>query len=405
MVILGDWEGRPLAISIKPNCLTISIDGPEEADVFSYDYAGRLWTAFLDGISYRRGLDGRMLARRRGPGNVRERRWLPDDEAAAIQEHVRKITSDIFQAIDTATAHLNTPLPQQGYVGFTQAVSFDRDQADEDVKKYHQIYKPVGILPPDQYMAVILQATEGCSFNTCAFCTLYKDRPFHLKIPEEFQEHAAAVRDFLGDGLSLRRTIFLGDANTLAMPMSKLLPFIEITHQTFDVYQLGGLYAFLDGFSGERKSAKDYAQLAARGLVRVYVGLESGNEALLKFLHKPGTPTDAIRAVQAMKRGGLSVGVIVLLGPGGNQYAQAHVADTIKALKAMRLGQDDIIYFSHLVTDESLPYVQEARQAGLQSLTPEEQVAQGNAIEKGLVFYPKTGKPIISRYDIREFIY
>jgi len=405
VVILGTWEGHPLAISVKPNCLTISIDGPEEADVFSYDYAGRLWTAFLDGISYRRGLDGRMLARWRGPDSNRKRRWLLDEEATAIQGRARHTTNDIFQAIDAEAVHLNTPLPQQGYLGFRRAIAFDLDRAREDAQLYHQIYKPVGILPPDQYMAVILQATEGCSFNTCSFCTFYKNRPFHLKTPDEFQSHAAAVRHFLGDGLSLRRTIFLGDANALAMPMSRLLPLIDIVHRTFDVYELGGLYAFLDGFSGERKSPKDYAQLAERGLVRVYVGLESGSEALLKFLHKPGTPTDAISAVRAMKQGGLAVGVIVLLGPGGHQYAQAHVADTIEALSAMHLGQDDIIYLSELVAGDDLPYAQEARQTGLQPLSPEDQIAQGDAIEQGLIFSPRTGKPIISRYDIREFVY
>jgi radical SAM superfamily enzyme YgiQ (UPF0313 family) len=405
MVILGMWKGRPLTISVKPNCLTLSIDNPAEASVFSYDYAGRLWTAYLDGISYRRGLDGKVIAKWRLPGNTRERRWLAPAEAIQVEETARQTVLALQVALRTGEATLNTPLPQQGQAAFERIIAFDTKRSQADAARYHQIYKPVGILPPDQYMAVVLQVAEGCSFNTCTFCNFYKDRPFHIKSPDEFRTHAEAVRDFLGEGLSLRRTIFLADANALVIPMPRLLPLLDIVHDVYDVTNLGGMYAFLDGFSGEKKAAEDYALLAKKGLVRVYVGLESGNKALLQFLKKPGEPADAIKAVRAMKAGGLAVGVIVLLGAGGHQYAPDHVRDTIEALNAMQLGMDDIIYFSELIADEEMEYAREAYQAGLKPLTPEERIAQGEAIESGLRFSRAGGTPHISRYDIREFVY
>ncbi len=405
MAILGTWKGRPLTISVKPNCLTLSIDNPAEASVFSYDYAGRLWTAYLDSISYRRGLDGKMIAKWRLPGDARERRWLSPAEALQIEETARQTVLALKTALYTGEATLHTPLPPQGQTALERIIAFDAKRSRADAAHYHQIYKPVGILPPDQYMAVVLQATEGCSFNTCTFCNFYKDRPFRIKSPDEFRAHAEAVRDFLGEGLGLRRTIFLGDANALVIPMSRLLPLLDIVHDVYDVTNLGGIYAFLDGFSGEKKSTEDYALLAQKGLVRVYVGLESGNKSLLQFLKKPGEPADAIKAVRAMKAGGLAVGVIILLGAGGQQYASGHVQDTIAVLNAMQLGMDDIIYFSELVVDEGLEYAQDAYQAGLKPLSPEERIAQGEAIERGLRFSHAGGTPHISRYDIREFVY
>jgi hypothetical protein len=405
MVILGTWDGRPIAISIKSNCITISIDGPDDADVFSYDYEGRLWTAYLDGISYRRGLDGKMLAKWRLPDNQRQRRWLLPAEAGQIEAQSRETVAQFYTAAKSAAVELNAPLPPQGHTGFEKIVAFDRDRSQTDTARYAEVYKPVGILPPDQYMAVVLQATEGCSFNTCTFCSFYKNRPFRIKQPEEFRAHAEAVHDFLGAGMSLRRTIFLGDANALVVPMPRLLPLFDITREVFDVEGLGGIYAFLDGFSGEKKSASDYAKLARLGLTRVYVGLESGNEALLKFLKKPGKADDAVKAVRTMKAAGVSVGVIVLLGAGGHQYAEAHTTDTIKIINAMNLGMGDIIYFSELVESEGLAYAQDAYQAGLKPMTPEERIAQQKAIERGLRFSQQNGTPYISRYDIREFIY
>ena len=53
----------------------------------------------------------------------------------------------------------------------------------EDAARFRQIYKPVSILPPDQYLSIVLQATEGCSYNRCTFCTFYRDRPFRIKSP------------------------------------------------------------------------------------------------------------------------------------------------------------------------------------------------------------------------------
>jgi radical SAM superfamily enzyme YgiQ (UPF0313 family) len=213
------------------------------------------------------------------------------------------------------------------------------------------------------------------------------------------------VKAFLGEGLSLRRTIFLGDANALVVPMSKLVPLIKIVHQEFDVASLGGIFAFLDGFSGEKKTANDYARLRALGLQRVYIGMESGHDPLLRFLKKPGEIADVIAAVNAMKAGGLSVGVIVLLGAGGHSFAEGHMRDTIQAINAMHLDMDDLIYYSELIEHEGLEYTRDAFQAHLRPLTHEERVAQGEAITQGLKFSLERGTPHISRYDIREFVY
>jgi hypothetical protein len=405
MVINGQWQSRPVTLSVKPNCLTVSVDGPQQASVFSFDYAGRMWTALLDEVSYRRGLDGKIIAKWQTTARERDRRWLDRDEAARVEERARVTTMQLYQAVQNGSATLREALPPDGHQVMARVIAFDAAHSLADAQRYHQVYMPVGILPPDQYMAVVLQATVGCSFNTCTFCTFYKDRPFRIKRPAEFRAHAEAVCDFLGAGLSLRRTLFLGDANALVTPMPMLLKLLNEVHAVYDVEKLGGIYAFLDGFSGERKSVADYKALAAQGLKRVYIGMESGNAALLKFLNKPSKPDEVIRAVRAMKAAGVAVGIIILLGAGGHEYAVGHVADTIQALNAMPLDMDDIIYFSELVTSEAIDYTQAAYQAQLKPLTSQERIAQGEMMQAGLRFDRDRGVPHISRYDIREFVY
>lgn len=398
MILSANWRDARVQISLKSNCLTIGIEQPHGTDVVSYDFAGRLWSAFLNGVAYRRGLDGKLLAKWRS--GCRERRWLTGEDALRIEQQAHDLVTRLYEDIRSGELH---QLPTLAQVVFERILTFDVERSKADAQRFRQIYHPIGILPPDQYMAVVLQMTEGCSFNTCTFCDFYIERPFRVKSPDEFRAHALAVRHFLGDGLSLRRGIFLGDANALVLPMRRLLPLIDIVHEVYDVDALGGMYAFLDGFSGEKKSEADYRTLAERGLKRVYIGMESGSAELLRFLNKPGKPEDVAQTVRALKGAGVAVGVIVLLGAGGERYADQHVRETIDLLNTMPLDGDDILYFSELIVHERLPYARHAVDAGILPLSSDGCHAQGEAIEAGLRFQSK--RPRISRYNIREFIY
>ena len=409
MVIFGQWRQQTVTLSLKPNSFTISLQQSSQqgggSQVYSFDASGRLWTAMQAGISYRRGLNGKTVAKwQTGPAG-RERRWLTPEEATQLEESARQTAAALYQDLASRTAVLTSPLTPEGERAFQAVLDFLPTRYQQDVQHYHQVYQPVGILPPDQYMAVVLQATEGCSFNTCTFCNFYRDRRFRIKTPEEFRQHAQAVKDFLGPGLSLRRTIFLGDANALVVPLPRLLTLLDVVHEVFDVEQLGGIFAFLDGFSGDKKTAQQYTQLAKRGVRRIYIGMESGNEDLLRFLKKPGKPADMVGAVQAIKASGISVGIIILLGAGGKTYAQAHVNDTIQAVNAMNLDLDDLIYFSELIESEGMEYTRQAYEQNLQPLSSVERILQGEEIERGLIFNEANGVPHISRYDIREFVY
>ncbi len=416
MVIFGKCNAQTLTLSSKPNAFTLSLQGEGRSSVFSFDGEGRLWTAMFDGISYRRGLDGKTVAKSQPDAlqpmgesalssESRERRWLSALEAAHLAESARLTVEAMLAALQSGQAQLSEPLPHAAQDALRAIVRCTPEQYGADTHHYAQVYAPVGILPPEQYMAVVLQATLGCSFNTCTFCNFYRERPFRIRSSAEFRKHAQAVHAFLGAGLALRRTLFLGDANALVIPTPRLLELLEIVHQEYDVEKLGGIFAFLDGFSGEKKTERDYLLLAGLGVKRVYIGLESGSPELLHLLKKPGQPADAVQAVRAMKSAGISVGVIVLLGAGGQTYASAHVKDTIRVLNDMRLGMDDLLYFSELIESEGLEYSQLAYQQQLQPLTSAQRIAQGAQIEAGLRFNRRDGTPHISRYDIRDFLY
>jgi hypothetical protein len=406
MVVRGWLEGKPITLSLKPDALTVALD---ERSVVAFDRAGRLWSLYAAGHHFRRGLNGSVLVKWTDRG-IRQRQRLRPSEADLVVHRTANIAQTlcdqmVLDPLGGDTAKVATNLRQDIDQILARAAAFDVKAAHADIIQYRSVYKPIGILPPDQYLALVLQVTEGCSFNTCTFCSFYKDRPFRIKSPQELRDHITAVRAFLGDSILLRRGIFLADANALVVPQAQMLKLLEVVAETMP--RTMGISAFLDGFSGQKKAAKDYAALATRGLQRIYVGLESGHDPLLKWVKKPGRAADAVAAVHQMKAGGVRVGVIVLLGIGGERFDRAHVQDTIDVLNQMELDQDDLLYFSEFISHGTI-YEEQIGGYGplgheLRSLSRPRMEAQRRAIVAGLVSPDK--RPRIATYDIREFVY
>ncbi len=421
-------DARAVHIRLNAEALTLSID---ELLIYTFDLAGRLIGAFDHGVNYRRGLDGRVLARWRDERNRRQRRWLSADEAQALltkmrgeleviskQYSVNSIQYSVIGGDETEYGIRNT----HHEVAAVMARALDFDYV-ADIRRFHQVYRPISILPPDQYQALVLQATEGCSFNTCTFCALYRDRPFRIKTPAEFEQHVADVLAFFGPGVSMRRSLFLADANALIIPQKRLLPLMQITARAFPILPEGldaaarrawldehphgmtGVFAFVDGLSAERKTVDDFRQLRALGLRRVYIGLESGHEPLLAWLRKPSTAAEMIEAVGRMKAAGLQIGVIVLLGAGGRRFDAGHVQDTAAALDAMPLDGDDIIYFSPFQPDPAAPYLSIARAEGVDIPDDAFMAAQRQRILDRLTLPPPPAGPKRVPYNLADFVY
>lgn len=405
-------DGRPVHIRLNDVALTISID---VLLIDTFDLAGRLFGVFDRGVNLRRGLDGSVLARWRDEDHRRARRWLAEDEVDALLKKMRENVATTLEALTDAP-----PPPSDIRPALEQALAFDYDA---DLRRFHRAYRPISILPPDQYQALVLQATEGCSFNTCTFCALYRDRPFRIKTPAEFEQHVADVLDFFGPGLSMRRSIFLADANALIIPQKRLLPLMQIVARHFSILPAGldaparrawlrqhprgmtGIYAFVDGLSAERKSVRDFEKLRALGLRRVYIGLESGDEALLAWLRKPSTAAEMVAAVGRMKAAGLQVGVIVLLGAGGHRFDAGHVRDTAAALNAMPLDGNDIIYLSPFRPDPAAPYLSIARAEGVDLPDGVFMATQRQRLLAGLALPRPPHGPKRVAYNLMDFVY
>jgi hypothetical protein len=382
--------------------------------VVAWDLGGRLYSVFKAGHTFRRGLGGRLLHKWRDPeaaeGSVspydeRQRVVVGKEEGDALIDECAALAARMARALadDPDGWRDESGRPPGAAVAaiYAACAAFDSAAAEEDARRFARVYSPVGILPPDQYLSVVLQATTGCSFGECTFCDLYHDA-YQVKTVEAFTRHIAEVREYLGPSLALRgQAVFLGSANALAVPMPRLEALLDVVRASFGPRV--PVHGFVDGFTGALKDAAAYRRLKERGLGRVYVGLESGHDPLLAFVRKPGTSAQALETVRALKDAGVAVGLIVMIGLGGDRYARGHVADTIAVVNRMGLSSGDILYFSDLVEYPNTAYPALAADADVRPLPLAARIAQLHAIRAGLSFGATA--PKCARYDVREFIY
>ena len=410
-------DGRPATLLLGEVSTVLSID---DALVSSWDLAGRPYALVRETGTYRRGLDGGLLWKREATADApRLRRRLSAAEGEPVVEAARREAAAALETClrpSPVAAGTAPVIPRDsGWTGpeesaVSEAVrrlqaiaALDAAALRGDAARFLAASGPVGILPPDQYLSLVVRVTEGCSWNACTFCSLYRDVPFRFKRPDELDTHVDALLAYFGPSLALRRSVFLGDANALCLAHDRLLPLVERA-----AARLPGapMFSFLDAWTGRRRSPEEWRSYAALGLKRVYVGLESGDAGLLAWLEKPGLPQDAVDLVGALHEAGVAAGLIVLLGAGGERFAEAHAAKTAGILSAMRLRPDDLVYFSEYVDDPGLAYGQRAAGAAdLQPLSPGRCTEQRRAIVAGIRGAPGARPPRHATYDIREFVY
>ncbi len=354
---------------LRPEATVLSLGNR----VLSFDREGRPYHYFRQGLTYKRALDGTLHLRYRE--GERRRRRLVEAEALEVYREI----------LDIAEAHLKDSGRREEVLRWTP-------EALSDPTPYRRAYTwPVSILPPDAYLSVVLQATTGCTWNRCAFCSFYQDRPFQKRSPGAFREHVERVLELLGRGRLLRRGVFLGDGNALALG-EPLLPLLEEVRQTFPGEPILG---FLDLFTGLKKKVSWWLRLWELGLRRVYIGLETGHAPLLALLNKPGHPREVLSLVRSLKEAGLSLGVILMVGAGGVAYAEAHRRESLALMAELPLGKEDVVYLSPFQVEPRTPYAA----LGLEPLSQveEELAAWASALRRMRLR--------VARYDIREFLY
>ncbi len=191
-------------------------------------------------------------------------------------------------------------------------------------------YKGKVYRPPSEAYSLIVQVTYGCSHNRCAFCDMYDDKHFSLRPMAEIREDLELARR------AYHRVdrIFLADGDALIRPTGDLAEILGLAYGLFPECRRVACYA--SPASLRVKSEDDLRLLRGRGLKMVYMGLESGCDAVLTRMRKGHDAAAIVAAGQKARRCGLALSVTAISGLGSVELWREHAVDTARAVSEMK---------------------------------------------------------------------
>jgi hypothetical protein len=203
--------------------------------------------------------------------------------------------------------------------------------------------------PPSEGQSLIIQATIGCSFNRCTFCSMYKTKAFRARpLSELWVDIENAAQCWPG-----ATRIFLADGDALVLPTETLAVILDKLAAAFPKLERVSCYATPINLT--HKSISELAGLQAKKLSLVYVGVESGAADILNRIRKGATPKTIAAAFDRAHQAGLRTSATVVLGLGGTQVWREHIEGTAAVINQappdylstlqLRVNDDEVTEF------------------------------------------------------------
>jgi len=167
--------------------------------------------------------------------------------------------------------------------------------------------------PPMEKSSYMLGTAVGCSYNKCRFCGLFKHLQYRLLPLEQIEAELQRIRSIGGNP----KQVFLGDGNAFGMETSRLIAISEMIAHYFPNCQMINMDATVTDIQG--KSDEELVQLRQLKVSRLYIGIESGLDDVLRFMKKDHNKTQAYKEIERIKSAGLSFNAHIMTGIAGHE--------------------------------------------------------------------------------------
>ncbi len=244
------------------------------------------------------------------------------------------------------------------------------------MKGYGLRYEGPIYRPPSEAYSLLVQATIGCPYNKCTFCTVYKKGPrFKIRPVNEIKEDLLWAKENM-DGF---RSVFFPSGNTVIMKTSDLVEIFSYTKKLFPKIERITVYGSAQYIV--KKSLDDWKRISDAGLSRVHVGLESGDDVVLERVKKGSTADIQIRAGELIKKAGIELSEYIVLGLGGKKRTKEHIENTVKVLNRIN---PDFIRIRTFLPKINTPILEEIKTGKFQILSPHEVLNETNKLIENL---------------------
>ena len=194
--------------------------------------------------------------------------------------------------------------------------------------------------PPSEAGSLLVQATIGCSSAAkghCHFCgsllleQTLPQKKFRIRPVKEIEKDLEEAKETVGPGV---RRIFFLDSNAMIMRPAPLEQITKKAYAVFPQLERVSVYAYATDIL--RKTDEELKQIRQAGLSLLYIGMESGSEAVLTLQNKGVSIEDTARACARAKKAGFELSLTVIIGLGGKGLSYVHAKETGEALSRIQ---------------------------------------------------------------------
>lgn len=190
-------------------------------------------------------------------------------------------------------------------------------------------YEGMMIRPPSEANSILLQVTLGCSHNKCTFCGTFREKRFNIKKDDIIFEDI----EFAKTHCQRQNRLFICDGDAMIIPQKRLVKILNRIKERLPWVERVGLYANTKSIG--MKTDDQLKELYDLGIKIAYMGLESGDDQILKQIRKGADSAKMIKMGRRLKKSGIKLSVTVLLGLGGRKRSKIHATETGRVLSAI----------------------------------------------------------------------
>jgi radical SAM superfamily enzyme YgiQ (UPF0313 family) len=192
---------------------------------------------------------------------------------------------------------------------------------------------------------------------------MFKDKVFRVRPVDE------VIEDLEDAGRVYRRVrrIFLADGDALALSVGKLLVILKKIEELFPETERVGVYGSPQDVL--RKSPEELAALREAGVGIIYLGAESGSDAVLKAVKKGATAAEITEAIVKIEASGIDASVTFISGLAGADGWEEHATMTGRMISE---AQPSYVGLLTLMLDPAAPIYDEVKSGRFKLLSPME---------------------------------
>ena len=190
-------------------------------------------------------------------------------------------------------------------------------------------YEGMIIRPPSEAHSILLQVTLGCSHNKCTFCGTFNEKRFNIKKDDVIFKDIEFARQYC----RRQNKLFICDGDAMIVPQKRLVAILKQIKDRLPWVERVGVYANTKSIG--MKTDEQLKELYDLGIKIAYMGLESGDDQILKRIRKGADATKMIKMGKRLKQAGMKLSITVIVGIGGRADSRRHARETGRVLSAI----------------------------------------------------------------------